>query len=376
MKAVICCSALAVMTFLSLGSAQAMEIRTCGPSIRAVPLNDERQVSSMIVQSFAVVNNGPAPVKLENIRLELSKNDMITDTRVLGPDAVARAVALAPRIDGLAKLIPSQFCNGSLLDGVTLAKSESILQGEALIFLQQLFVWTGSRDALRISAGEASARLSIAAGPSKTRALFPIPGLTFVGIGPTMHGHHRWVALQEFAFDIAKLGNGRTHRGQGTKVTDYFVYGQPVRAVADGKVVAAIMDKADSVDQLQRVGEADDAYLTRVGEAQAALISKGFDAVLGNHVVIDHGNGEFSVYAHLKPGSIKVRVGEAVLAGKVFAAVGSSGNSTQPHLHFQLSDCADVKACRSIPVNFEGIRLPVDQTQRTLQSGDIVETTK
>ena len=376
MKNTVFCSSVAAAVLLPVVSASAMEIRTCGSQIRTVPLNDERQVNSMIVQSFAVVNNGPTPAKLENVTLELSKNDVVSDKRVLGPDLVARAAALAPRIEGLAKLVPSQFCNGSLIDGVTLAKSELMLPGESLVFLQQLFVWSGSRDTLRISAGGAFANLSIASGPSKTRALFPIPGLTFVGIGPALHGHHRWVALQEFAFDIAKLGNGRTHRSQGTKVTDYFVYGQPVRAVADGKVAVAVMDKADSVDQLQRAGEADDAYLARVGEAQAALVSKGFDAILGNHVVIDHGNGEFSVYAHLKPGSIKVRAGDNVLAGSVFAAVGSSGNSTQPHLHFQMSDCADVKACRSIPVNFEGIRLPVDQTQRTLQSGDIVETLK
>ena len=376
MKTILYCSSFAAAILFPLASIDAVEIRTCGSDIRAVPLNDERQVNSMIVQSFAVVNNGTTPAKLENITLDLIKNNSVSDTRILGPDAVARAVALAPRIEGLAQLVPSQFCNGSLLDRVTLAKSESMLPGEALVFLQQLFVWNGSRDALRISVGAVSAHLSIAAGPSKTSALFPIAGLTFVGIGPTLHGHHRWVALQEFAFDIAKLGNGRTHRGQGTKVTDYYVYGQPVRAVAGGKVAKAVTDKMDSVDQLQRLGEADDAYLARVGEVQAGLLSKGFDAILGNHVVIDHGNGEFSVYAHLKPGSVKVRVGDVMQAGEVFAAVGSSGNSTQPHLHFQMSDCADVKACRSIPVNFEGIRLPVDQTQRTLQSGDIVETFK
>jgi murein DD-endopeptidase MepM/ murein hydrolase activator NlpD len=42
------------------------------------------------------------------------------------------------------------------------------------------------------------------------------------------------------------------------------------------------------------------------------LLAKGMASVLGNHVVIDHGNGEYSMSAHLKPGSVTVKGGDVV----------------------------------------------------------------
>ena len=56
----------------------------------------------------------------------------------------------------------------------------------------------------------------------------------------------------------------------------------------------------------------------------------------GNYVAIKHPDKHFSYYAHLKKNSIIVAVGEAVVPGQNIAQVGSSGNSTDPHLHFEL----------------------------------------
>ncbi len=57
---------------------------------------------------------------------------------------------------------------------------------------------------------------------------------------------------------------------------------------------------------------------------------------LGNYLAIQHGNGYYTYYAHLKKNSINVAVGDSVNAGDFIALVGSSGNSTDPHLHFEL----------------------------------------
>jgi murein DD-endopeptidase MepM/ murein hydrolase activator NlpD len=198
--------------------------------------------------------------------------------------------------------------------------------------------------------------------------------LSFVAAGSSLHSHHRWVAVQQFSYDIGMVDKGRTYRGKGNKPTDYFIYGKPVRAVAQGQVVTAKSDAPDSISQLIRPGETDQAYQERVAQEQAKLLAGGIEAILGNHVVIDHGNGEFSVYAHLKPGSVTVKAGDQVVAGQIFAAVGTSGNSTQPHLHFQLCDRPELGACQSLPVAFDGIRLPIEQTMRAVQSGDFVET--
>ena len=56
----------------------------------------------------------------------------------------------------------------------------------------------------------------------------------------------------------------------------------------------------------------------------------------GHTVVIDHGNGIKTRYAHMYPGSITVRVGQRVYQGQQIGRIGSTGNSTGPHLHFEM----------------------------------------
>jgi murein DD-endopeptidase MepM/ murein hydrolase activator NlpD len=55
-------------------------------------------------------------------------------------------------------------------------------------------------------------------------------------------------------------------------------------------------------------------------------------------VVIDIGGGRYAFYAHVQPGSLRVKVGDTVKRGQVLALVGNSGNSTEPHLHFHIVD--------------------------------------
>ena len=54
--------------------------------------------------------------------------------------------------------------------------------------------------------------------------------------------------------------------------------------------------------------------------------------------MLDIGNHNFAFYAHLQPGSQRVKVGDRVRRGQVIGLVGNSGNSTEPHLHFHISD--------------------------------------
>jgi len=75
----------------------------------------------------------------------------------------------------------------------------------------------------------------------------------------------------------------------------------------------------------------------------------------GNQVVIQHGPEEFSFYAHLKQHSLKVKVGDKVKAGQPIAQVGSTGHSTEPHLHFQLMDSADFFTANGLPIMFDDV---------------------
>ena len=70
--------------------------------------------------------------------------------------------------------------------------------------------------------------------------------------------------------------------------------------------------------------------------------------LLGNHLVLDLGDGVHAVFAHLRRDSLKVTVGDRVTAGQPLAECGNSGNSTEPHLHFQLMDGPDISTARGL----------------------------
>jgi murein DD-endopeptidase MepM/ murein hydrolase activator NlpD len=83
--------------------------------------------------------------------------------------------------------------------------------------------------------------------------------------------------------------------------------------------------------------------------------------VIGNFVLARTG-GTFAAFAHLSPGSVTVRAGQAVSSGEVIGRVGHTGNSTAPHLHFQLMDSPDLMTAGGLPCAFR--RLEVERDGR------------
>jgi murein DD-endopeptidase MepM/ murein hydrolase activator NlpD len=69
----------------------------------------------------------------------------------------------------------------------------------------------------------------------------------------------------------------------------------------------------------------------------------------GNHVALDIGGGKYALYAHAQPGSLKVKVGDHVKRGQVLALLGNSGNSTEPHVHFQIADGPTFLSSEGVP---------------------------
>jgi murein DD-endopeptidase MepM/ murein hydrolase activator NlpD len=127
-------------------------------------------------------------------------------------------------------------------------------------------------------------------------------------------------------------------------------FGEPVYAVAGGVVVAAATRQRDHRSRLTWPSL---VYLMIV-EAFFREVG-GTRFVLGNHVVLDHGDGVYSAYAHLRRRSLRVAVGDRVEAGQQLAEVGNSGNSTEPHLHVQLMDDRSVTAAAGVPFRWDGI---------------------
>jgi hypothetical protein len=86
----------------------------------------------------------------------------------------------------------------------------------------------------------------------------------------------------------------------------------------------------------------------------------GPSRILGNHVVLDLGDGVYAAFAHLRRGSLRVAKGQRVGAGEQVAECGNSGNSTEPHLHFQLMDHRSVLFAAGLQFRLD--RFEVDGT--------------
>jgi hypothetical protein len=120
------------------------------------------------------------------------------------------------------------------------------------------------------------------------------------------------------------------------------------------------------------IDESQEACLARLKKDQGTRLVKGTAAILGNYVMIDHGKSEYSFYAHLQPGSVRVHIGDNVKAGEAIGKLGSSGNSTGPHPHFHVCDQPDPLMCAGIPVNFSNVTIQWADLPRPIQNGDTV----
>jgi hypothetical protein len=137
------------------------------------------------------------------------------------------------------------------------------------------------------------------------------------GLFPINGGLH---AGQRFAIDWLGIDtDGRLAAGDASDIANWVAYGAPVLAATAGTVVTALDGLEDQVPGV--MPEQDQMTL---------------DEADGNHVVLDHGDGLYSFYAHLQPGSVAVAVGESVGVGEQLGLLGNSGASGAPHLHFHV----------------------------------------
>jgi hypothetical protein len=140
---------------------------------------------------------------------------------------------------------------------------------------------------------------------------------------------------QRFAVDWEQADEANTLVvGDTTMPENYHIYGKPVLAVADGTVVATRNDLHDQVP----------------GALPANL---PLDEADGNFVVLDVGSGRFVNYAHLRPGSVRVKLGDKVRRGDQMGEVGNTGNSQAPHLHLHVTDGASPLASNGVPYVFD-----------------------
>lgn len=138
-----------------------------------------------------------------------------------------------------------------------------------------------------------------------------------------------------FAIDWVKLDeSGHTAKGDADVVGNAYGYGAEVLAVADAVVAATRDDVPESTSVAAHPKHA-------IGDAT------------GNYVALDLGDGRYAFYEHLKPGSLKVKPGQRVKRGEVIAALGFTGDSTGPHLHFHVADASSPLSAEGVPFVFE-----------------------
>ncbi|MEU7281227.1 M23 family metallopeptidase [Streptomyces sp. NPDC045431] len=134
---------------------------------------------------------------------------------------------------------------------------------------------------------------------------------------------------------------------------DFPAFGAPLLAVADGTVVYAEDGQRDHLSRNSLPG----FLYFMVIEGLFRWLG-GPRRILGNHLLLDLGDGTYATYAHLRRGSLAVRAGDRVTAGQVIAQCGNSGNSTEPHLHFQLTDGPVAHTARGVPFTWRGVGVP------------------
>ena len=374
---------------LSLFSAAAdppksVEIRFCPASaVRTYPLESRRDLQSLLLQNVAVINHGSAPFKIDNIDIELLQSGQVLDAKKLEGDAIKHFADRGAKLQaiGVLQQVAFQFCGTDLITPSVKLAGANLDRDQALLITSQVFAFNGARDTLRARvhgnvggrATEITGSIPIKSEFAQNKYIFPLRGVYYAGVGASFHTAHRWAIPEEFALDIGRIGeNGLSHKGDGTRFEDYYAYGAAVLAAADGRVVNMANDQPEDPAAMQRPNESQEAYFERLQKNQGELMAKGAKAIAGNYVKIDHGKNEYSFYAHLQPDSVRVHVGDQVKAGDVIGKLGSSGNSTEPHLHFHVCDAPDVLMCAGIPVNFSNVTIQWADLPRPIQSGDVV----
>lgn len=169
----------------------------------------------------------------------------------------------------------------------------------------------------------------------QTKLTLPFKGkwLVFWGGDTEELNQHHDVPNQRYAFDFLGVNDeGMTRKRESNTNEDYFAYGREVIAPADGIVTDVINGVRDN-----------------------APGSMNPYSALGNAVLIQHREDEVSVLAHLKPGSIKVKVGDKVARGQLIGLCGNSGNSSEPHLHYHLQNTPIIQDGTGIKCLFEKV---------------------
>jgi hypothetical protein len=201
------------------------------------------------------------------------------------------------------------------------------------------------------------------------RYKFPLKGRVLVYDGHELFTHHRRFDYEfapikslgisanfmRYAFDFVLVdNNNKQYINDGSKTEDYLGFSKAVYAIGSGKVIYA-----------SNVHHDDKTF-------DIPNIAKNPLELYGNCVAIQHADQSISIYGHLKENSIIVKTGDQVKEAQEIAAIGVSGSSFFPHLHFEIRTSL-LNSAEGLPVYFSNINLLEGSKTYQLKSG-LVET--
>src|SRR6202012_5688052 len=140
---------------------------------------------------------------------------------------------------------------------------------------------------------------------------------------------------ERFAIDFVQIDPlGRLFEGPLDQLSSYPYFGDEVHSATAGTVVGVV----------------DNIPNTPAGAFPPAITA---ERAGGNHVVVSFGGGHFAFYAHLQPGTVRVKVGQKVQVGQTLGLLGNSGNTDAPHLHFHVMDSPYPLLANGMPYRFK-----------------------
>jgi hypothetical protein len=308
-------------------------------------------------------NRTDRPLRLRRLELTSLRGDRTLMRHVMTEPLLANRLSPVPWIvmRDRQSISAAHRWSGAL----NKVKGDTVVAPRSGVSLSHQFLLTrssGTPDQIRClvvhDQGQTEHSFKVGEFNQQTRLRLPVQGRWWVMAGHRFDEYHGQALMnsQNFAYDLGRLGPEQdTYRGPRRQNASYHCHDQPVVAAADGEVV----EVHDGVKENDPVG---------------AL--PAFDAVLqqprvlaGNFVVLRHQGNEHTVYMHLRPGP-RVRPGQRVRAGEELGRCGNSGNSSEPHLHFQLQDGPDPFRSNGLPARFSDFTLHMGRLKLYVPPGE------
>lgn len=304
-----------------------------------------------VTYELLLTNATPAPVTVQNV--EVLAGDRVV-LSLSGPELAAQSTLLSEQSGDPGNgdpTVPAEPIPGA---GVGVVWLDVLFDGAAPDSLaHRVTASIGGGPAIQMDTGAVA--VSTAPAPVLGPPLQGGPWYASDGCCVENTHHRRGLAPidgqllvpQRFAVDWYLLDD--QHRAwvdDPSQITNFLAFDKPAIAVADGVVV-------DATD-----GFADTTSLPAPPPIPPIV------ETVGNHVTLMIGPGQYAMYGHFKQGSVAVTTGQQVKKGDVLGHIGSSGNSTAPHLHFQVNTEPTFFPTDSTPYAFDCMTLDGQVTAR------------